>query len=870
MPNVLQSINGLVRFFSQYERHVMKKTPKRSTILLAAALLPMGLMTAVFALCGLTPFGSRSLGVLDMSSQYLSFLGSLRDLVSGRASALYLPSMALGGSMAGVMAYYLVSPLNLIVCLFPKQSLLTAVSVLYILRVGLCGLTMAIYAGARHGWSRRVLLPSLAYGFMGYMLAYSINYQWQDCVILLPLVALGIARLVEGRGWRLYAFTLAAALALNFYTGYILCLFSALFFLYELLTGPGVRSWRTVGVFALASLAAGAMAAAVLVPAFFSLMGGKAGFSLSDLSLAVKFPFTALFSKLLAGSFNYDELTPEGLPNIFCGAVTLAMAALYFANDRVPRRRRLGTGLLLGALVLSFWVSALDLVWHGMNVPAWYNYRYSFLFSFLLIAAGDREAALFREGTRPWHLALPVAAAGLIAVLALTGPAKELVTPFAGIWSVGLTAALCGGLYILLRPGSGTRLAAGLGAAALLVHMADLGLNAKLSLTALTAASSDPAKWAAYVTEKSAALDLIDTGDALTRVESPDIFDQNRCEPMLFGYDGLSHYSSNIPQKNLAFLQRLGVPCYKGLFALYGPDVTAGADSLLAVRYLAASRLNKPYQATASDRAYTVWENPYVLPVGWTADGAIAESVAASDPFGYIQGLYDAAAPEVDAAIYAPAGAELTTEGMTDAGDGRYALDGGLSGALVYTVTPTADGPLYGFIDIRDYPGVLVYVDDQYLAYYATGQTNGTLYLGDLAAGDTVTVRVQAAGDLTVAGAAFATENAAALADYQAAMADGACVPRKLSPSHFTASFTAGEDDPLLVLTIPWDSGWRVALDGKTVQPLEVQDCLMAIPVTAGEHTLDMRYAPPGLLPGACVSAGALAVCLFLALRKRR
>lgn len=848
----------------------MKKTPKRSTILLAAALLPMGLMAAVFALCGLTPFGSKSLGVLDMSSQYLSFLGSLRDLVTGKASTLYLPSMALGGSMAGVMAYYLISPLNLLVCLFPKQSLLTAVSVLYILRVGLCGLTMAVYAGSRHGWSRRVLPPALAYGFTGYMLAYSICYQWQDCVILLPLVALGIARLAEGRGWRLYAFTLAAALALNFYTGYILCLFAVLFFLYELLTGPGVRSWRTVGVFALASLAAGAMAAAVLVPAFFSLMGGKAGFSLSDLSLAVKFPFTALFAKLLPGSFNYDELTPTGLPNIFCGAMTLALAVLYFANDRVPRQRRLGTGLLLGALVLSFWVSALDLVWHGMNVPAWYNYRYSFLVSFLLIAAGDRQAALFREGTRPWHLVLPVAVTALVAVLALTGPAKELVTAAAGIWSVAVAAALCGGLYILLRPSTGMRLAAGLGAAALLVHGADLGLNAKLSLTALTGTSSDPAQWAAYVTEKSAALDLADTGDTLTRVESPECFDQNRCEPMLFGYDGISHYSSNTPQKNLAFLRRLGVPCYKGLFALYGPDVTAGADSLLGIRYLAASRLNKPYEATASSGTYAVYENPTALPVGWTADGAVAEPIGASDPFGYIQGLYDAAAPEVESDIYAPADAEVTAEGLTDAGDGRYTLDDGLSGALVYTVTPTADGPLYGFIDIRDYPGVMVYADDAFLAYYATGQTNGTLYLGDFAEGDTVTVRVQAATDLTVADAAFATENAAALGDYQKAMADGACALRKLSPAHFSGSCTVGEGDTLLVLTLPWDSGWRVTLDGQTVQPVDVQDCLMAISVEAGSHELDMRYTPPGLIPGACVSAGALAVCLFLALRKRR
>ena len=849
----------------------MKKTPKRSSILLAALLLPMGLMTVLFALCGLAPFGSRSLGVLDMSTQYLSFLGSLRDIVTGKASPLYLPSMTLGGNMAGVMAYYLISPLNLLTCLFPLEDLLTAVGLLYILRVGLCGLTMAIYAGSRHGWSWRVLLPALAYGLTGYMLAYSICYQWQDCVILLPLTALGIARLTEGRGWRLYAFSLAAALAINFYTGYILCLFAVLFFLYELLTGPGSRPGRALGVFALASLAAGAMAAVVLLPAFYSLMGGKAELDLSLLSAAVKFPFTSLFVKLLPGAFNYDELTPVGLPNIFCGGITTALAALYFVNGRIPRRRRIGTGLLLGTLVLSFWFAAPDLVWHGMNVPGWYNYRYSFLFSFLLIAAGDRALALLREGTRPRHLAAPAAAGALIAALALTSPARDLISPAAAIWTLALTAALCGGLYLLLRPGAGPRLAAGLGAAVLLVHMADLGLNAKLSLDQLTATSSDPAKWAAYVSEKSAALALADTGGTLTRVESPTLFDQNRCEPMLFCYDGLSHYSSNVPLKDLAFLRRLGIACYKDLFSLYGPDVTAGADSLLGIRYLVAAELNKPtYRAGASSGGYTVYENPACLPVGWTADGAFAETVAAPDPFAYIQGLYEAAAPQVDSALYTPAGAALTLEGLADAGAGRYTLDGGPTGDLTYSVTPQADGPLYGFIDIQDYPGVMVYVNDAYLAYYATGQTNGTLYLGDFASGDTVTVRVQAATDLTVTGAAFATEHADALADYLHAMAEGGCTLQKRSPAHFTGSFTAGADDPLLVLTIPYDSGWHVTLDGQAVQPLQVQDCLMAVPVTAGDHSLDMRYVPPGLIPGACISAGALAICLFLALRKRR
>ena len=61
----------------------------------------------------------------------------------------------------------------------------------------------------------------------------------------------------------------------------------------------------------------------------------------------------------------------------------------------------------------------------------------------------------------------------------------------------------------------------------------------------------------------------------------------------------------------------------------------------------------------------------------------------------------------------------------------------------------------------------------------------------------------------------------------------------------------------------------RFTLDGEAVQAHEVQGCLTAIPVSAGAHQLDMRYIPAGLIPGAAISAGSLALCLVLFRRTR-
>jgi uncharacterized membrane protein YfhO len=847
------------------EFHFMTQTSAgKRHVLLASFLLPMAAMAAVFALCGLTPFGTRTLGVMDMPHQYLSFLYSLRDIVSGKASALYLPSMCLGGNMLGVAAYYLTSPLNLLTGLFSRENMYLAVSLLYFLRVGLCGLTMSVYTGQRYGYDGRCLVSALAYSFMGYLIAYCFNYLWQDCVVLLPILALGIARLAQGKGHWLYTITLGAALFLNFYIGYILCLFSVLFFFYEFFSQPPAertQPWKTVGRFALSSLLAGALAAGMLLPAFLSLSGGKAEFSLSVLELTTKFTPAEFFSKFYTGAFTYEEIMPEGLPNVFCGTATMALAILYFFNGRIPRRRRILTGCFLALLAVSFWISALDLIWHCLNTPSWYNYRYSFLFSFLIAAAAHREL-VEQEGTKLWHSLVALALVAVVSAYVFVGKEYDYVTAGAAWEALAVTALVGAGLYLLRKKPEKKRLSAGLLGGLILLQLLDVGANAKLSLTELTVPASDSAAYAQYVTEKEQAFAALDTGDTYIRVESTTMFDMNRCEAMLFGYDGISHYGSTLSQKSLDFLEKLGLCRYTDLWALYDSGVTRGADSLLGIGYLVSQSQEKDYPVLADTGSYVVLENPTALPIAWTADKAIGQSLDETDSLSYLDAFYAAAAPEVEQSLYTPAAVtDITLENYAQSGYQYTRLTDGMA-SITYTLTVAADGALYAQFGMEDFPGVMVYVNGAYVSYYATAQTNGTLFLGDFQTGDTVTVTVQTATDMTMIYAAFATENVSALEAYTEALSQGGCPLTKLSASHYTGTFTTGEGDELLVFTIPYDEAWTVTLDGKTVTAQEVQDCLMAVSVTPGEHTVELRYVPAGLVAGLCVSALAVVVCL--------
>lgn len=447
------------------------------------------------------------------------------------------------------------------------------------------------------------------------------------------------------------------------------------------------------------------------------------------------------------------------------------------------------------------------------------------------------------------------------------------MTWYSALEAVILTAVLIALLLLMTRPKAGKRLGFALMTALLLLHTGELLANAKLSLDDLTVPSSDAAAYAEYVSAKAGAFDQVPDDGSYVRTESSTMHDMNRCEPMLFGYDGLSHYGSTISQRSLDFLDRLGFDRYTDLWSLYGSGVTAGADTLLGVRYLVDASTVKNYAPIAQTGDYTVWENENALPIAWTADENIKDTLGGSG-FGYIRNLYRAAAPEVAQDIYTTAEvADETLENYVYTDGNTLIRESDGMASVTYTLEVKADGRLYGEFDIPDFPGVMVFVNNAFAASYASAQTNGTLYLGSFAAGDTVTVKLQTATDITINSIAFATENDDAIAAYADALRDGGCQLTKLSASHYTGTFTTGAGDELLVFTIPYDNNWTVLLDGEPVETMEVQNCLMALSVTEGEHTVELRYIPAGVVPGAAITVVALILlsgAAFLQRRRRR
>ncbi len=87
-----------------------------------AFFMPVLLYLIVMIYVGFYPFGDQTIVTWDMQGQYLAFLAYFRRILLGQENLFFTQSMTLGGANVGLLAYYTLSPLNLILVFFRKKS----------------------------------------------------------------------------------------------------------------------------------------------------------------------------------------------------------------------------------------------------------------------------------------------------------------------------------------------------------------------------------------------------------------------------------------------------------------------------------------------------------------------------------------------------------------------------------------------------------------------------------------------------------------------------------------------------------------------------------------------------------------------------
>lgn len=383
------------------KQHQPKQRPTRVSrwVYLGAFLIPLIIMCAVFFHLKITPFGKNSPLFSDMGAQYIPILENLRTTLTSGQFHLFSYSLGTGSGLIPLMAYYMISPFNLIVLLFSAAKLPMAVTWILILKISTIGLTMAIFlrnAFTRSGWS--LLLFSTAFSLCGFVAMYFYDLMWLDALIWLPLVVLGMHRIVSRHHYGLYTVTLTATILSNYYMGYMTCIFSVIYFIYLIIEQQPNETpfktvckihWPAVRQFLIGSILAGGMSMVILIPtAQGMLLTGKSNFFINNYLPTPTFG-TEVLAQLGLGGGTYATHLYHA-PSLFMGTLMFLLLIVFFVSPKVAAIEKRRAMWVLAIMGLGLLIMLFNTIWHMFQQPAGFPFRNVYFFTFLALVTAYR------------------------------------------------------------------------------------------------------------------------------------------------------------------------------------------------------------------------------------------------------------------------------------------------------------------------------------------------------------------------------------------------------------------------------------------------------------------------------------------------
>lgn len=826
---------------------------------LLAFLIPSLTLALMYVAMLIYPFGDGTVLVLDLNGQYVYFFEALRDAIVGKGSIFYSFERTLSGEFLGIFAYYLASPLSLIVALFPKYMMQEAMFTIIILKCGLCGLTSLYYITRTRKISNvGALIFSCCYALSVYGVVYASNTMWIDCMYLLPLIMLGLEELICHKKYLLYTVSLALALITSYYIGYMICIFAVLYFLAFYFgrtreeRGALLEKLHFIksGLrFALFSIISAMLASPVLLPAIYSLTFGKDDFSNPKFVFTEKTDFIDIFLKMLPAS--YDTVRPEGMPFIYCSVLCIILGVLYFLTPGIASRRKISNGVLLAIFAVSFCGSTIDLVWHGFQFPNWLNFRYSFIFIFLItLIAAD---TFVRLKDIPGERITAVVIVFMLLCALLQKTEYENINMMACIWAALGCAVLC--LIGIKVCKSGVRGGVVVMLCLTLVELYGNGVASEYMMHD-DVGFSKHSSYSNFMNRYRPAAQYMEENDpSLYRSENYVMRKVN--DNYAIGLKGISGSTSTLNKKVIDFLCDMGYSS-RSHHSNYSGGTPVG-DSLLGIKYLLSNT------EVSADPAYTtewideenktvLYRNPYALPLAYTVSGEFEnfDTSAAPCPFELLNRMCAEMTGNSRIELFKSNSYDMNLENVVRVNAGnmkKYKRDKKTGARISFVITAESDGVMYAYFPVtngyrRD---ITIKYGECEIKEYFTGNDHGIMCLGEFKRGDIAYLTMTLEDDEVYFDAAnyFYTLDEEVLDITMNELRRGAAeIGEDFTDTHFSGTVSVEDGRNILMLTMPYDKNIAVYANGEHVQTFEVAGIFTGVMLDEGEYEFEVRYIP--------------------------
>ena len=569
-------------------------------------------------------------------------------------------------------------------------------------------------------------------------------------------------------------------------------------------------------------------------------------------------------------------------PNIYCGVAAFLLLPLYIMQKKIPIREKAPKLILLAFILISYSTNVLNFIWHGLNYPDSLPARQSFLYIFLLLAMCFEAFLHIREHSGNEIMGL------FLGVLAFILLCEKLITDdsftgacflFTGIFLICYAGLIHG--YRLHQNASQI-----LAILTFALVIAESGANMYLTSVSTVSRNTYLANYDSYQTLTKRTMEEED-GDFF-RFEKFARRTQN--DAMLIGFPSASYFSSTSNALVKDFYEKYGMKSSRVYYCYDGATPITAA--LLANRYMLYT-IDRGYDtlfslADTEGKLY-LYRNNYSLPLGFMISSDMVSSSDMATITAHHNALtgaaYDSLQPQSsdDSLEELFSSADDVEENMHEDDTVSY-VDQlnpierqnylvntlGIQEDVFLPVTVEQDGGR-ATVDVETSAHLYAYtsntkIDNIKLRYGSEDKTFKTIkkkYILDLGyheAGSYLTLTSENGEDLNLV---VYSVDEDVLGKFTDKLSQQTMTVDSYDETHMNGHITVTTPGEL-VLSIPYEPGWTLLVDGKEAAIDLFEDTMISTYLTEGKHTIALSYYPEGFNAGILITVISLVIFIGL------
>ncbi len=797
---------------------------------LCSFIIPVFIVVFAFAGLGIYPGGKSLLLTYDLRAQLLALYGYLSNGGPGYDTLFHSMSGGLGGGFFGTAALYL-SPFDFIYSFVPLKSLPDAIYFMIIIKIGLCGLFCSLFL-KKNGkfvlsdlW---VVILSCCYALMSYNIMYFMSPMWYDEVMFLPILALLLEKIISGKKSPAFILLMTFCIVSDYYIAYMNVIALIIYFVFRLVEeGFGFKeSLKRFSTFALSGFLSAGMSMFVILPVYMDFARGKFSEGSSADGDLIK---NSLLDVIMSfRSQSYSGLDYNASPNIFCGTVVLALVLIWLFYGKKNIKTRVAGLLIILFYFASFIFGPLDRAWHGFRDPVCFSVRYAFTYCFFMICFAIRGIDSLKNS----RIKISKSNLGLVSgVLALFTIIELYVN----------------GSFIVAKIGT------------------ESGYTFR-----------DEYERYCDVAENLIPYEELYSNASYGRLVTS--FNCSAFDGALYGYDGLARFTSSYNLNLHEFFRKIGIGSLYHTLSEKG--ITPPSAGLINARYYIYYWIDQSdhYYPIKEYKGYRLYENETALPFAYEVNSVENPKEFTEDPYNNLNVVYSELFGNGDGIdIFMPVTYEYCEPEEISLADEDNVLN-------TVSFTPDKTGHYFFFVEykaeeenIDDEEDVAehayndikpvyrnYYFDGEKLGEYGNKQYSYCVDLGKLEVGESHFLSLESSNS-EIGEIWLYYYNDEAYSDIYSSV-NGYGI--KSIDNHGIVLSGSSIDASQVLVSLPFETGYKVYVDGKEVEYASYRECLMVISVSEGTHEIRIKYVPNGLYVGLIISSFSVFVFLLFVLRR--